>query len=118
LLKRAMSSKNNPGKWDFPGGKVDPGESFQEALLREVEEETGLTVSLDHVVGTAESDLPDRKVAYLILEGRTESDDVKELDEHDEHEDYLWIERSELKKMESQLCPQFRQFAYNYGSIE
>ena len=43
LLKRSMSSKNNRGKWDLPGGKVDAGERFDEALLREVAEETGLS---------------------------------------------------------------------------
>ena len=34
LLRRSLSSKGNPGKWDFPGGKIDPGESFDEALVR------------------------------------------------------------------------------------
>ena len=39
LLKRSRSPKGNPGKWRFPGGKIDPGESFDEALLREVAKE-------------------------------------------------------------------------------
>lgn len=39
LLKSSMSSKGNPGKWDLPGGKIDAGESFDEALHREVFEE-------------------------------------------------------------------------------
>ena len=38
-LKRSQASANNAGKWDFPGGKIDQGESFDEGLLREVEEE-------------------------------------------------------------------------------
>lgn len=58
MLKRSMSSKGNPGKWDLPGGKIDAGESFDGALLREVFEETGLTISIQRVAGTAESELP------------------------------------------------------------
>jgi 8-oxo-dGTP diphosphatase len=34
------------GDWTFPKGKLDPGESFEEAALREVEEETGLRCEL------------------------------------------------------------------------
>jgi 8-oxo-dGTP diphosphatase len=51
ILKRSTDSKTNPGKWELPGGKVDQGESFDHALIREVYEETNLKISLEHVVG-------------------------------------------------------------------
>ena len=34
LLKRSLTSKGNPGKWEFPGGKIDPGESFDRPWSR------------------------------------------------------------------------------------
>lgn len=36
----------NAGKWEVPGGRMDPDESFHEAILREVKEETGLEVAV------------------------------------------------------------------------
>lgn len=46
----AVSRKNDPDKMGLPGGKIDPGESELEALIREVKEETGL----DLIDGTIE----------------------------------------------------------------
>ncbi len=108
LLKRSLSSKGSPGKWEFPGGKAELGEKFDEALLREVSEETGLTIRLTHVAGAAEHELPIRKIAYIIMEGRLESGEVRLSSEHD---DYTWITPLELPTFE--LVEQFAEFARN-----
>jgi 8-oxo-dGTP diphosphatase len=97
VLRRSARSKVNPGKWEFPGGKIDPGEAFDAALLREVEEETGLSILLRRVLGTTEYELPDRKVAYLIMEGGTISEQVRL---SPEHEKFAWVERRNLAEME------------------
>ena len=110
LLRRAMSSRGNPGKWDFPGGKADPGESFEATLLREVEEETGLRIALGRVVGAAESEAPGRRVAYLIMEARPVSGQVLL---SDEHEDHAWVPVQDLAGAD--LAPQFRRFAQEYA---
>lgn len=51
LTRRASGLKNHAGQWAFPGGRLDDGESPEEAALRELKEEVGLEVTADHVVG-------------------------------------------------------------------
>jgi 8-oxo-dGTP diphosphatase len=111
LLRRSAASKHNAGLWDFPGGKLDAGEDPAQALTREIREETGLDVELTRVAGAAESELPDRKVAYLIFEARASSTGMTLSSEHDAFE---WVEPKRLTEM--RLCDQFRSFAAAYAA--
>ncbi len=110
ILKRSMDSKNNPGKWDFPGGKVDAGEEIDSALLREVYEETGLDIELSEVLSSAESETPLKKIAYLLMGARLAGGGLRLSSEHSGH---LWVEPCALDK--SGLCPQFMRFASDYA---
>jgi 8-oxo-dGTP diphosphatase len=47
LLARRAPHKPMPGKWEFPGGKVEEGESPQAALEREIYEEFGVRIEVD-----------------------------------------------------------------------
>jgi 8-oxo-dGTP diphosphatase len=97
IIKRSTDSKTNAGKWELPGGKVDQGESFDQALIREVYEETNLKISLDHVVGVCEQNLPLIRAIHIVMSGKSVEG---ELNLSSEHEGYAWVFFKDLQDYE------------------
>jgi 8-oxo-dGTP diphosphatase len=48
---RVLLCRNHRGEWELPGGRPQPGEGFEDCLVREVREETGLDVTVDRLLG-------------------------------------------------------------------
>ena len=56
------------GYWEFPGGKLESGESPEQALVRELEEELGIVAVPGKLLQTAEHEFPDRLITiYFFL---------------------------------------------------
>jgi len=76
--------------WTLPKGKLDPGESFEQAALREVEEETRLLCSLE--VELASTHYGDRKGrAKVVRYWRMEVDEDPGFEPNDEVDELLWV---------------------------
>jgi 8-oxo-dGTP diphosphatase len=93
LLKR----KGKIQGWCLPGGKVDPGENFFEASIRETFEETGIQINIPSYAGESVSSNKEYlcKVYYIPI---LEKPEVK-LSE-DEHSEYRWVAFQELGNFE------------------
>ena len=86
-------------KWEFAGGKVEPGESKQQALIRECREELGVTVTVGEVFMEVEHVYPDLTVHLTLFHAAIAEGTPQRL----EHNDIRWITMEEIDQYE--FCP-------------
>lgn len=99
LLCQRPGYKARGLKWEFPGGKIEKGETGEQALIRELGEELKSVTTVDEKICDCYYQYSDLKV-HLILYGCRFRDDYFELQEH---VDARWLTIDETAEME--LCP-------------
>ena len=92
LIVQRNRKKHLGLKWEFPGGKVEKNETFEEALLREIKEELNIKISLQDKI--AKEKYKDKKIDivlhyFLCIQ---ESGIIK----LNEHEDLAWVEKKDF----------------------
>ena len=70
MITRRPEGKARAGLWEFAGGKAEEGETPQEALVRECQEEIGVTVEVDDPYMSVEYDYPDISVHLTLFEAK------------------------------------------------
>lgn len=78
--------------WEFPGGKMEPGESPEEALVREIREELDTEISVGKLITSVEYDYPKFHMLMDCFMCNIVSGDLKLL----EHEAARWLSADEL----------------------
>lgn len=85
--------------WEFVGGKVEPGESREQALIRECREELAVTVAVGEVYMEVLHHYPDLTVHLTLFHARI----VEGVPQKLEHNDIRWITRQEID--DYPFCP-------------
>lgn len=75
------------GGWEFPGGKLEPAETPEECIVREIREELATEVKADKIIGVVEYDYPDFHLTMHCILCSVVSGSLKLL----EHEDAKWL---------------------------
>jgi mutator protein MutT len=88
MAKRGQKAKNERGKWEFPGGGVEFGETMSDCIKREIFEEYGIMIELTDQLEAIDHLIPDEKqhwiaVTYLakIVKGTPKIMEVEKCDE-------------------------------------
>lgn len=84
------------GKWEFPGGKIEMGETSQEALKREIMEELATEIKVGELIDTIEYDYPDFHLTMECFWCEVVNGGL----ELKEHEAARWLMREELYNVE------------------
>ena len=85
--------------WEFVGGKVEPGETREEALIRECQEELAVTVSVQDVFMEVDHVYPDLTVHLTLFNASVAEGTPQRI----EHNDLRWITVEEINQYE--FCP-------------
>ena len=80
------------GMWEFPGGKIEPGESREVALKREIQEELGVDIVIEDLLCTTEYDYPSFHLTMHCYLCSIASGEI----ELREHKSALWLTANRL----------------------
>lgn len=92
LIIQRNLNKAQGGLWEFPGGKIEPNETRENAIVREIKEELDIDIEVKAYLSEKVFNYPEKDINLIALECKKINGEIRLL----EHEDYKWVLKNEL----------------------
>lgn len=92
LIAQRNLKKSQGGLWEFPGGKIEPGETREQAIVREIKEEMNIEIKVEKYLAEKVFEYPEKTINLIALKCRIVNGKIK----LNEHEDIRWISKKEF----------------------
>lgn len=97
LVGQRAANKAQGGLWEFMGGKIEPGETPEQALARECREELALEIENEHIIDSVVHEYPEKTIRLTLIECTPKSGSApKAL----EHQQIKWVTRDEMDALD------------------
>ena len=96
LVGQRAANRAQGGLWEFMGGKIEPGETPEQALARECREELVLEIENEHIIDSVVHEYPEKAIRLTLISCSPKSGSIpKAL----EHQQIKWVTVSEMREM-------------------
>lgn len=97
LVGQRAAGKAQGGLWEFMGGKIEPGETPEQALARECREELDLEIENERIIDSVVHEYPEKMIRLTLIECTPKSGSApKAL----EHQQIKWVTRDEMDALD------------------
>lgn len=100
LIAQRKKDTDQALKWEFPGGKLEPGESPEHCLVREIKEELGLDITVEKIFDVVSHNYGERHIILLCYLCKLVGGRAQTLDCHA----FRWVESDELMEYDFALA--------------
>ena len=97
IIQRSDYSFFSAYEWECPGGRIEFGEDIKTALLREIKEETGLSVKINEIAYAGSFMLTEHVQVYILAYMCSADNGTVTLSS--EHKNYLWASKEQMREM-------------------
>jgi len=96
LVGQRAANKSQGGLWEFMGGKIEPGETPEQALARECREELSLEIENEHIIDSVVHEYPEKTIRLTLISCSPKHGSIpKAL----EHQQIRWVTVPEMRGM-------------------
>ena len=97
LVGKRAANKSQGGLWEFMGGKIEPGETPEQALARECREELDLEIENERIVNSVIHEYPENTIRLTLIECTPKDGSVPC---PNEHQDIQWVTHEEMETLD------------------